>query len=163
MKRIALAALLATSLGAFSLAHADSGSATSNLTLIVPVATSVSCVSPTITGSTVGLQTMSVNCTITGNPNNFAAGTANSFTPASPVMTSGANTLTAARQTAVTSSNSSVTGFVGNSAGFTATLGNPVTFSNTWLVSTTYTTTTTASTPSGTYVSTPITYAWSFI
>jgi hypothetical protein len=140
-------------------AQADSGSSNATLTLVVPVATSVSCSSSSVTANTPGTQTLTVDCTITGNPNDFSP-TGNSFSNPTVTLTSGGNNLTATAASAVTSPNSSVTNISGNTSGFTADLASG--FSNTWTIRTTYTVPTTSTTPSGTYTGTT-TYTWSFI
>lgn len=137
-------------------ANADSGTASATLTLVVPVQTVVSCASPSVTAA-VGVNTMTVTCSITGNPNNLASGTANSFGPGSVTLTSGSNTLTAALQNSVSSPDSTVTSISGNSAGFSGTIGSlPA------KVQATYDVTTTAATKSGSYTGTT-TYTWSTI
>jgi hypothetical protein len=159
MKKVALAVIFAAGLVAFSLAHADNGSATTTMELVVPTATTVNCYSPSVTASTPGLQTMTVTCEISGNPVDFAS-SGNSFSPATTPLTSGSNTLTATRGSTVTSSDGSVTNITGNSAGFNGDLNTGFTQ---WEVSVDYTTTTTPSTAAGTYTSGTITYAWSFL
>jgi hypothetical protein len=100
-------------------AGAETGSATTTMSLIVPVVTSVSCASAPVTAPT-GNQTntLAVVCTITGNPNSMAA-MGNSFSPSSVTMTNASSqTLSATLQTGITSPDSSITGITGNSSGF---------------------------------------------
>lgn len=139
-------------------AGAETGSATTTMSLIVPVVTSVSCSSAPVTAPTGShTNTLAVVCTITGNPNSMAA-TGNAFSPSSVTMTNAnSQTLSATLQTGITSPDSSLTGITGNSSGFSGTLGA----GSTWKVQATYTVPTTSATPSGTYTSGTVTYAWS--
>ena len=166
MKKVIIFALLALvfRISFPLLAPADTGAATSTMSFSVPVATSVNCASASVTAPA-GTQTntLTVLCTITGNPNNLASGTTNAFSPATSTMTSGSNTLTATRQPTVISPDASVTAITGTSAGFSGLLGSSVTFSSTWKVQTTYTVLTTATTRAGTYTSGTIAYTWSTI
>lgn len=167
MKRLSfLSPLVVLSLGALLpiSSFADSGTADSVISLVVPVVTDVACTSDQETALP-GTQTttLTVLCIIEGNPNDLASGTANSFTGPTVTLTSGSNTLTANLQNAITSPDGSITSFTGTAAGFTGTLGDPSTYSNTWKLEATYTVDTTSTTPSGTYDSSPVTYTWSTI
>lgn len=149
---------LLTIISAHIQAGAETGSATTTMSLVVPVVTSVSCSSAQVTAPT-GNQTntLAVVCTITGNPNSMAA-TGNSFSPSSVTMTNASSqTLSATLQSGITSPDSSITGITGNSSGFSGTLGA----GSTWKVQAHYTVPTTSAAPSGTYTSGTVTYAWS--
>ncbi len=152
--------LLALSLvgfgSSFVQAGADSGTANAVLTLIVPVKTVVTCSSPSVTAAT-GTNALTVTCSITGNPNSLASGTANQFGPGAVTMTSGSNSLTANLQSGVTSPDSTVTSISGTSAGFSGSISSlPA------KVQAVYNVVTTDSTKSGTYTGTT-TYTWSTI
>ena len=140
-----------------AVAHADSGSASTNMTLVVPVQTVVSCSSPSVT-ATPGTNTLTVLCTISGNPNSLASGTANAFGPGSVTLGNGSGgSLTAILQSGVTSPDTSITTITGTSAGFSGAIQTlPA------KVQATYNVDTTASTKSGTYTG-ATTYTWSTI
>jgi hypothetical protein len=102
--------------------------------------------------------TLTVNCTLSGNPNNLTSN-ANSFTyPAT--IASGSNTLAITPISAVTSPDASITGITGNYSGFNGTLQSGT--GNAWKIQSTCTVGTNATTPSGTY-SGIVTYNWSTI
>jgi len=150
---LTLLAFLGTT-GLVNAAKADSGSSSATMTLVVPVQTIVSCTSPSVTAN-LGTNALAVSCSISGNPNNLASGSANSFGPGSVTLTSGSNNLTATLQNAITSPDATVTGISGNSNGFAGSIKSlPAT------VQATYNVNTTASTKSGTYTGTT-TYVWS--
>lgn len=140
---------------AVSVAQADSGTSSATMTLVVPVQTVVSCSSPSVTAA-VGSNALTVTCSISGNPNNLASGTANSFGPGAVTLSSsGGNTLTANLQSAVTSPDGTLTSISGSSSGFSGTIQTlPA------KVQATYNVNTTASTKSGTYTGST-TYTWS--
>lgn len=139
-----------------SVAQADSGSSSATMTLVVPVQTVVSCSSPSVTAET-GSNSLVVSCSISGNPNNLASGSANSFGPGTVTLTSGSNTLSATLQNSVTSPDSTITSISGSSTGFSGTIQSlPA------KVQATYNVTTTSTTKSGTYTGTT-TYTWSTI
>ncbi len=140
-----------------AVAHADSGSANAHMTLVVPVQTVVSCSSPSVT-ATPGTNTLTVLCTISGNPNSLASGTANAFGPGSVTLGNGSGgSLTAILQSGVTSPDTSITTITGTSAGFSGSIQTlPA------KVQATYNVDTTASTKSGTYTG-ATTYTWSTI
>lgn len=169
MKKTALLGVLAATVGVLSsvCAFADTGTANTTMTLVVPVVTTVSCSSASVTAPA-GTQTntLTVICTLTGNPNNLTSGTANQFTAATATMTNQtitAPTLTATRQNTVTSPDGSINAISGTAAGFTGTMILPenTTPVNTWKVQATYTVPTTSTTPAGTYTSSTIPYVWS--
>ena len=109
------------------------------------------------TGDT-GTNTLTVTCSLTGNPNNLASGTANSFGPGTVNLSNGSgSTLSASLNSGVTSPDGTVSGISGGSTGFTGTVNSlPA------KVQASYNVTTTSSTKSGTYTGTT-TYTWSTI
>lgn len=137
------------------LAEADSGTASATLTLVVPVKTVVSCGSPSVTAAP-GTNSLVVTCSINGNPNSLASGTANSFGPGAVTLSSsGGATLTANLQSGITSPDSTVASISGTSAGFSGTISSlPA------KVQATYNVSTDAATKSGTYTGST-TYTWS--
>lgn len=153
MLALTLLVLIGTT-GLMNAAKADSGSASATMTLVVPVQTVVSCTSPSVTASP-GTNSLTVSCSISGNPNNLSSGSANSFGPGSVTLTSGSNNLTASLQNSITSPDASVTSISGNSSGFSGTIKSlPAT------VQATYNVSTTATTKSGSYTGTT-SYVWS--
>jgi hypothetical protein len=135
--------------------YADAGSSNATLTLVVPVQTTVSCSSASVTASP-GTNTLTVSCTLNGNPNNLAAGTANSFTQSVPLSDGNGHTLTATAQSTVTGT-TGLGSISGTSAGFSGSItAIPAT------VQATYTVPTTTTTKSGTYTGVT-TYTWSTI
>ena len=154
----ACAVVTAVSACAFvSIAQADNGSSNATMTLNVPVQTVVTCTSPSVTASP-GSNTLNVTCSVTGNPNNLASGTANSFGPGSVTLNNGSgSTLSASLNSSVTSPDGTVSGISGSSSGFSGTINSlPA------KVQASYNVTTTSSTKSGTYTGTT-TYTWSTI
>lgn len=138
-------------------AYADSGSAGATMTLVVPVQTVVSCTSPSVTASP-GVNTLTVTCSVSGNPNNLASGTTNAFGPSNVTLNgSGKETLAANLQSSITSPDGSVNSISGTSSGFSGSIkALPA------KVEATYNVNTTATTKSGTYTGTT-TYTWSTI
>lgn len=138
-------------------AQADSGSSSATMTLVVPVQTVVSCASPSVTAAT-GSNTMTVTCTLSGNPNSLASGTSNTFGPSSSTLSDGnGHNLTASLQSSVTSPDGSLTSISGTSAGFSGSIQSlPA------KVQATYSVNTTSTTKSGTYTGVT-TYTWSTI
>src|SRR5262249_50193493 len=106
------------SLGAYASDSGTSGSSSATMTLVVPVQTTVTCSSPSVTAS-VGSNTLTVTCTLSGNPNSLASGTANSFGPSAVTMSDGSgHSLTANLQNTITSPDSTMTSLSGSSSGF---------------------------------------------
>jgi hypothetical protein len=149
-----MTAALGLLLLAAPLAQADSGSSSATMTLVVPVQTVVSCSSPSVTAAP-GANNLAVTCTITGNPNSLASGTANAFGPGSVTLSDGSNNLTANLQSSVSSPDGTVTSITGTSSGFSGSIKTlPA------KVQASYSVNTTASTKSGTYTGST-TYTWS--
>lgn len=161
MRKVCLASISLVSLAGIAMllphAKADSGSTSATMTLVVPVQTVVSCASPSVTAST-GSNTLTVTCTLSGNPNSLASGTSNSFGPSSATLSDGSgNTLTANLQSSVTSPDGTVNSISGTSSGFSGSIQSlPA------KVQATYTVNTTSTTKSGTYTGVT-TYTWSTI
>jgi hypothetical protein len=137
--------------------RAESGSSSATMSLNVPVQTVVTCASPPVTASP-GTNTLTVTCSLTGNPNNLTSGTANSFGPSNVNLTNGSgSTLQASLNSSVTSPDGTVSGISGGSTGFSGTINSlPA------KVQASYNVTTTSSTKSGAYTGTT-TYTWSTI
>lgn len=156
-RKLVAVATLISAYAVLNTAQAESGSSNATMTLNVPVQTVVTCTSPAVTASP-GTNTLNVTCSITGNPNNLASGTANSFGPSSVNLANGSgSTLSASLNSSITSPDGTVTGISGTSAGFSGTINSlPA------KVQASYSVNTTTSTKSGTYTGTT-TYTWSTI
>ncbi len=139
-----------------------SGIVPTSLSVYVPATpVSVACTSP-VTAATAGGGpfTISVVCATTGgNPTQFSPSAQNVFTPASITLSQGASNLTATLSPTVSSPDASLGTISGTaSAGFTGTVNVTPT-----KIQIQYSGATTATTPAGSYTSTPVTFAWSTI